>query len=135
MRLLRSMRTSKLNWLDKTILALAQVGPSETTRYDIYPIKIGIAVSLSLNVLLTVGILKDLGVVGPLSLPIPIWTTVLLTMGLSYIPIHLTTHSAETIFSFELSRTEMWFFRALGFLLLGSSVLLGIWPIPALVNG
>jgi len=129
------MGHSSLNWVDKTILALSKFGPGKNTYYDAYPIKIAMAVSLALNIGGMIGILRHMEVIEKsLEVPEPYWIVGLLSFAVCYVPIHLMTHSAKTIFSSDLTRIERWIYTTIGFLLLGSWGLLLIWPVPMLLS-
>lgn len=130
------MGNTNINWFDKTILALARFGFSKTMHYDIYTIKILMSVSFGLHILSVLGILKELGVItgSSVSIGLPSWSVVLALFALSYIPVHLMSHSAQTIFSGDLSRMERGIYTVVGFFLLGGWGLLLIWPVPMLLS-
>jgi hypothetical protein len=116
-----------MNWLDKSIWALARLGEKEVTRYKVYPIKVAVSCSLFLNLLFGLGILKALYAPGVAFENWPSsgsWEVRLLLIGglvLSYIPVHVFTHSADKIARTSLSQDKRWVYTALGFLVVPGS--------------
>jgi uncharacterized RDD family membrane protein YckC len=118
------MAQSELNWLDKTIIALAELSVEET-RVMIHVMKFALAMSFGLSFIFILSILKTIGVIGPLSLgglPPPISTIFLFVFF--YALIFFATHAVQEIEMVELSKHERWIFRAVG---------LGIFPFSWLV--
>lgn len=129
------MEVAEINWLDKAILAVAEFGNEQVTRYDVYPIKVAMAVSLGLNVIAGIPWLDQLGMPAPCQLPFSDWVVVSFTFIICYVPIYLFSCSTEKIVSYEFSSNERWIYRILGWVLIGSWVLHVIWPAPSLLNG
>ena len=101
-----------LNWLDKTLWAMAKLAVGET-GYNVYIMKIGIAASLSISVLAMYRICWK--VIGIIELAFPTeWWALALLYGLGYVPIHLATHSAAEIEAANLSSRARWAYTALG---------------------
>ena len=129
------MEVAEINWFDKAILAVAGFGNEQVTRYDVYPIKVAMAVSLGLNAIAGIPWLNQLGMSTPPKPPLPNWVVVSFIFVLCYVPVHIFSCSSEKIISYEFSSNERWTYRILGWVLIGSWVLHVIWPAPSLLNG
>lgn len=129
------MEVAEINWFDKAILAVAGFGNEQVTRYDVYPIKVAMAVSLGLNVIAGIPWLNQLGMPTPPKPPLPNWVVVSFIFVLCYVPVHIFSCSSEKIMSYEFSSNERWTYWILGWVLIGSWVLHVIWPAPSLLNG
>ena len=88
------MEVAEINWFDKAILAVAGFGNEQVTRYDVYPIKVAMAVSLGLNVIAGIPWLNQLGMPTPPKPPLPNWVVVSLTFLICYVPVHLFSCSS-----------------------------------------
>jgi hypothetical protein len=106
------MPQSKLNWLDKTLWALAELAAGET-YYNVYVMKVMLAGSLLLGLLMTYRLLWK--VIGIVSFDPPeTWWFMIPLYALCYIPIHLTTHSATQIETANLQCSKRWTYTGLG---------------------
>lgn len=129
------MEVAEINWFDKAILAVAEFGNEQVTRYDVYPIKVAMAGSLGLNVIAGIPWLNQLGMPTPPKPPLPNWVVVSFIFVLCYVPVHIFSCSSEKTISYKFSSNERWVYRILGWVLIGSWVLHVIWPAPSLLNG
>ena len=122
------MTQPKLNWLDKTVIALAELSLEET-RVMIHVMKFALAMSFGLSFVFILAILKTVGVIGPLPLgllPSPMPTIFL--FAFFYALIFFTTHSAGEIEAAKLSEWERWGFKVLGLFIFPFS-----WPLLGLL--
>jgi hypothetical protein len=106
--------TTKLNWLDKAVWAVAKTNGEEHV-YNIILVKVAFATSLMIYVGFVYRFLWKIAGVIDHAVPGGNWS-VLLLIGLCYIPIHFATRSSAEILAAELPRRERWIYAALGFL-------------------
>lgn len=110
-----SMARCNLSWLDKTILALGRLAVGEV-RSNIHVMRIALSISLLVSLSSVYRIVqKGAGIVGPLpSLSKSGIIIPLIVLGLCYLSIYFTTHSASEIKSVDLSGWKRWSYTALG---------------------
>jgi len=128
------MSSPDLNWLDKTILSICRFRIGITSEYNVYAVKILLSVSTGLYILSILGVLNELQVVPSKQAPVEGWVVVTSLFALSYIPIHLFTHSAKEILSCDISKREKWGYALVGLLLIAGWGLLLVWPVPVLLG-
>jgi hypothetical protein len=130
------MKKVDTNWFDKVISSLSEFRIGQTTKYDVYAIKVLFSVSSGLYILCGAGVLKDIGLFSiPRSYLLPPgWLASISLFAICYIPIHFLSSRAEIILSCTFSFWEKWFYIVLGWILIGGWGFLVIWPIPALIR-
>jgi hypothetical protein len=101
-----------LNWLDKTLWAMAKLAVGET-RYNVYVMKVMIAGSLFVSILMIYRLCWKVAGIVDIALPTEWWALALL-YGLCYVPIYLATHSAVEIENADLPSRARWAYTALG---------------------
>ena len=109
------MSNVTLNWLDKTVWALA-IQTGDKHPYNVIAMKWFMAMSLGANVAFLYRLLWKVLEVIDFSVPSAYWF-ILLMFALCYIPVHLATHPASEIVKTDLSRRERRIYTALGFLI------------------
>src|SRR6056297_2831528 len=110
-----SMSNVTLNWLDKTVWALA-IQTGDKHPYNVIAMTWIMAMCLGMFIAFLYRLLwKVLGVID-FSLPADYWFG-LLVFALCYIPVHFATHPASEIVKTDLSRRERRIYTALGFLI------------------
>jgi uncharacterized protein YacL len=105
----------KLNWLDKTVWALAKQTGDEHP-FNIIAMKAVIGGSLGVNIAFMYRLLWKVLEVIDFSLPSDYWF-VFLVFAVCYIPIHVGTHSASEIAKLNLPTKERRVYTALGLFL------------------
>jgi hypothetical protein len=115
----------KLNWLDKTVWALAKKTGDEHP-FNIIAMKAVIGGSLGVNIAFTYRLLWKVLEVIDFSLPSDYWF-VFLVFAVCYIPIHVGTHSASEIAKLDLPTKERRVYTALGLFLAVS------WGVPTYI--
>lgn len=109
------MSQTKLNWLDKTVWALAKLTGGHM-KYNIYLMKAAVAGALFISLLSAYAFCYEvLGIVGTLP-QFGEWQTVglIALLVLCYVPIHLATNSAAEVESADLPKKLRWAYTALG---------------------
>ena len=129
------MEVAEISWFDKAILAVAEFGNDQVTRYDVYPIKVAMAGSFALNFIFGFAWSTEVGMSTLSKPPLPNWVVVSFIFVICYVPVHIFSCSSEKIIFYEFSSNERWTYRILGWVLIGSWVLHVIWPAPSLLNG
>jgi hypothetical protein len=118
------MNSANLNWLDKTVWALAKQTGDEHP-FNIIAMKWFMAMALGAAVLFLYRLLWKVLKVIDFSIPSDYWF-VFLVFAVCYIPVHVSTHSASEIAKLDLPTKERRAYTALGLSLALSWVILGL---------
>jgi len=110
-----TMSAPTLNWLDKTVWALAKINREESA-YNIILTKVVFAVSFGIGIISIYRFFWKVAGVVDISPPSD-YGTLLLVFAACYLPIHFTTHSAAEILAADLSKKERWVYTTLGLLI------------------
>jgi len=112
-----------LNWFDKTIWAIPELGVGET-KSNVYVTKIVFAGCLFLAILVLHTLFWQAFDIVAYPPPTAEWALALL-YALCCVPVFLMTHSAEEVASADLSGWVRWMYTALGFLIFPVSIMVG----------
>lgn len=115
----------KLNWLDKTVWALAKQTGDEHP-FNIIAMKAIIGSSLGVNIISMYRFLWKVLEVIDFSIPSDYWF-ILLVFAICYVPVHFATHSAWEIAKLDLPTKERRVYTALGLFLAVS------WGVPTYI--